>query len=114
MAHVERTTGETQQPPAYVAFRTRPRADWRGLRAYLGPARPTEIFLLDDDGVAIALYEDDRARSYPSFAALLQAHRLRGDELVFEGVRRAGALALTRRATSSTQASKLRRPARGG
>jgi hypothetical protein len=100
MAHVERTTGDAQEPPAYVAFRTRPRAEWRGLRAYLGPARPTEIFLLDADGVAIALYEDDRARAYPSFAALLRAHRLRGDELEFDGVRRASAQSLKRRATS--------------
>jgi hypothetical protein len=103
MAHVERTTGDAQESPAYVAFRTRPRGQrggLRGLRTYFGPPLPTEIFLLDRDGVAIALYEDDRARSYPSFAELLRAHRLRGDELEFQGVRAGATPAITRRATS--------------
>ncbi len=101
MAIVERTTGHAPEPPAYVAFRTRPPRELGGLRrlrAYFGPAMPSEIFLLDRDGVAIALYEDDRARAYPSLAALLRAHRLRGDELEFAGVERAAPI--TRRATS--------------
>ena len=85
MAHVHHLVGHVPASDAYASFR--PRAP-RGLRAYLGPALPTEILLLDRDGVAIAIYDDDRARSYPSFGALLRAHRLRGDELDFEGVRR--------------------------
>ena len=102
MAHVERSTGHAPEPPALVAFRTRTPRGLRSLRAYFGPALPSEVLLLDRDGVAIAVYEDDRARVFPSFAALLRAHRLRGDELEFEGVQRAGprGAELTRRATS--------------
>ncbi len=85
MAHVHHLLDRVPASNAYVSFRPRPP---RGLRAYLGPALPSEILLLDRDGVAIALYDDDRARSYSSFGALLRAHRLRGDELDFEGVRR--------------------------
>jgi hypothetical protein len=58
------------------------------LRALFAPSRPAEILLVDGGGEAIALYDDDRARVFPSFAELLRAHALRGDELEFRGLGR--------------------------
>lgn len=70
--------------PIYAAFRPQPP---RGLRALLPRRLPAEI-LVDDAGVAVALYDDESARAYSTFGALLRAHALRGDELEYRGLGR--------------------------